>query len=65
MKHLDRLHDDELHYLDSINRMTRQLHFHERMPAQHKPAQLQLTVEELEDELEAIRISQEKHARYR
>ena len=63
MKHSDRLHDDELHYLDSINRMTRQLHIRNRDSSEESSNRLQITVEELEEQLESIRRDQDKQYR--
>ena len=63
MKHSARIYQDDLDLLDSINRMSRQLHFRvNQHPAeQHEAQRLQLTVEDLEDQMEAIRQAQQAH----
>ena len=63
MKHTDRMDDEELKLLDSINRMTSQLHYHREnaSTADDSSSELEQTLEELEDQLEAIRSSRETH----
>ena len=63
MKHSARNYQDDLEFLDSINRMSRQLHFRvpDQQQPQHKSQRLMLTIEDLEDEMEAIRMSREAH----
>lgn len=54
--------NSELQLLDSIDRLSRQLHF--LKPGSENSAQqlsVQPTVESLEEELESIRIIQQKH----
>ena len=62
MKHTDRLDDEELKLLDSINRMTSQLQYHqENKSVDDQASELEQTLEGLEDQLEAIRSSRETH----
>ena len=63
MKHSARIYQDDLDLLDSINRMSRQLHFRgdKQQLTGHEARRLQLTVEELEEQMEAIRQSQLTH----
>jgi hypothetical protein len=62
MKHNERIHDDELHLLDSINRMSRQLSFHKNKTIESNTFDLSdETIEDLEEQLEYIRNSQETH----
>ncbi len=64
MKHFDRLHDDELQYLDAINRMSRQLHLRDKQQESARPC-LQLTVEDLEEQLERLRLDHEARHHHR
>ena len=62
MKHTARIHDDDLQLLDSINRMSRQLSFrNNKKPYAEQPAFLENTIENLEEQLELIRNSQQTH----
>jgi|GEM_PF-2667287 len=67
MKHSARIYEDDLDLLDSINRMSRQLHFHanERYAGVEKSERLQLTIEEVEEQMETIRLSLQPHNHHR
>lgn len=58
MKHVDRLNDEELKLIDTINRMSNQLNFadHQSSSSQHSQFLVEV-IESLEDQLESIRRS--------
>lgn len=62
MKRTARIHDDDLQLLDSINRMSRQLSFRNNKTPDSKQSHiLQETIENLEEQVELIRNSQQTH----
>lgn len=62
MKHTARSHDEDLQLLDSINRMSRQLSFRmDKKSQSEQPLFLQETIENLEEQVESIRNSQQTH----
>ena len=62
MKPVNKDEDDELKLVDSINRMTSQLHYHhDQKKTSDQADNLEQTLEELEDQLEEVRSSLETH----